>query len=117
VRGPLEPLNKDQMAAWQGVQPIGHTAYHHIGDDGALQPIGHTAYHHIGGFGDNNLWEIVRLAGMGLAAYHGYRRNNSIGWAVGWAVLAALSPPTSSIVVVAVAYSQGFGKRRTRKGR
>jgi hypothetical protein len=111
VRGPLEPLNKDQMAAWQGVQPIGHTAYHHIGG------LGHTAYHHIGDNGGGNLWEIVRLAGMGLAAYHGFRRNSSVGWAVGWAILAGLSPPTSSIVVVAVAFSQGFGKRRTRKGR
>jgi hypothetical protein len=99
------------------VQSIGHTAYHHIGDDGAIQPIGHTAYHHIGADMESTMWQIVRLGAIGLAAFHGYRRNTSIGWAIGWAVAAGVSPPTSSIVVVALAFSQGFGKRRTRKGR
>src|SRR5262249_46244499 len=29
-------------------------------------------------------WVIVRTASMAASAYHGYRRNDSIGWALWW---------------------------------
>lgn len=49
---------------------------------------------------------LVGLASSGLSAYHGYKRNNSVGWAVGWGVLGGLFP----IITPAVAFAQGFGE-------
>lgn len=53
------------------------------------------------------LWGIASVASSGACAYHGYKRNNSVGWAVGWAVLGGLFP----IVAPAIAVAQGFGQR------
>ena len=68
---------------------------------------GHTAYHHVG---DVSSGQMLGVAAMGLAAYHGYRRSHSVGWAVGWALLAGLSP----WITLGVAVAQGFGKRKGR---
>ncbi len=54
------------------------------------------------------LYGFLRIAGTGLGAYHGYRRNNSIGWAIGWGVLGGLFP----IITTGVAAAQGFGQRK-----
>ena len=53
-------------------------------------------------------YAVAGMAGMSLAAYHGYKRNNSFGWAVGWAFLGGLAP----VIVIPVAFAQGFGKRK-----
>lgn len=53
------------------------------------------------------VWGAASLLGTALGAYHGYRRNNSVGWGVWWAVMGGLFP----IVTVPVAIAQGFGKR------
>ena len=50
----------------------------------------------------------LSIAGAGLGAYHGYKRNDSVGWGVGWGVLGAMFP----IFVVPIAMAQGFGKRK-----
>lgn len=57
--------------------------------------------------------DTVATVGIGLAtigaalgAYHGYKRDNSVGWALWWAAWGALVP----IVTVPVAIAQGFGK-------
>ena len=75
-----------------------------------LQPIGHTAYHHVGQ--DNQpqgqLWKLISIGAVGLAAFHGYRRNRSVGWAIGWALLAGFSP----VITTGVAVAQGLGKRK-----
>jgi hypothetical protein len=42
----------------------------------------------------------------GLGIYHGYRRNDSIGWALGWGLMTAAFP----IIMIPVALAQGFGK-------
>lgn len=55
----------------------------------------------------------------GLAgAYHGYKRNESVGWAIGWSLLSSVFWP----IAVPVMIAQGFGKpaamkknRRTKK--
>lgn len=52
------------------------------------------------------LQSTLRPVGIAAAAYHGYKRNNSIGWAIGWAILGGLSP----LIVVPIAAAQGFGK-------
>jgi hypothetical protein len=49
--------------------------------------------------------------GTALGAFHGYRRNQSIGWAVTWGILGGLVPP----ITLAFALAQGFGKPLRRK--
>lgn len=55
----------------------------------------------------------------GLGIYHGYKRNNSVGWALGWGLLTATLP----IIMIPLALSQGFGKpkamhaNRSRRGK
>ena len=51
--------------------------------------------------------EIASTLGLALGAYHGYKRNNSVGWAIGWGLLGAMFP----YITIPVAYAQGFGER------
>lgn len=53
------------------------------------------------------VWGVLRTASVGLSAYHGYRRNQSIGWGIGWGVLGGIAP----IITPAIAFAQGFGQR------
>jgi len=50
---------------------------------------------------------VLSVAGGALSAYHGYKRNDSVGWAIGWGLLGAWFP----IITVPVALAQGYGKR------
>jgi hypothetical protein len=45
---------------------------------------------------------------MGASVYHGYKRNQSVGWALAWGLFGAVAP----IVAVPIALAQGFGKRK-----
>lgn len=55
-------------------------------------------------------YAVASLAGTGIGAYHGYKRNDSVGWAIGWALLGGLFP----VIVIPVAYAQGIGKHKHR---
>jgi hypothetical protein len=46
------------------------------------------------------------LAGMASGAYHGYRRNKSVGWGIGWGLLGGLFWP----ITIPVSLAQGFGE-------
>jgi hypothetical protein len=50
---------------------------------------------------------LLVLGSIGASAYHGYKRNNSTGWAVWWGLMGSLFP----VITPAVAIAQGFGKR------
>ena len=52
-------------------------------------------------------WTALSIAGTALGAYHGYKRNNSIGWAIGWGLLGGAFP----FIVIPVAYAQGIGDK------
>jgi hypothetical protein len=54
------------------------------------------------------LWGIAGVAGAALGAYHGYKRNESVGWAIGWSLLGGLVP----VIVIPLAFAQGLGKRK-----
>jgi hypothetical protein len=57
------------------------------------------------------MYKILSVAGIGLGAYHGYRRHNeSIGWALGWAALGGIFP----VVTIPLSLAQGFGKPKKR---
>lgn len=49
----------------------------------------------------------LAIAGTALGAYHGFKRNNSVGWAVLWGLLGGAFP----VIVIPVAFAQGFSKR------
>jgi hypothetical protein len=50
----------------------------------------------------------LHVAGTAAGAYHGYKRTESVGWAVGWALLGGFVP----YIVIPVAFAQGFGKKK-----
>lgn len=53
-------------------------------------------------------WSVLGTASMAASAFHGYRRNQSIGWALAWGVLGGVFP----VLTPAVALAQGFGQPR-----
>lgn len=53
------------------------------------------------------LWSVLAVVSSAAAAYHGYKRNQSIGWAVAWGLLGGVAP----VITPAIAVAQGFGRR------
>ena len=49
---------------------------------------------------------LLSTVSAGASAYHGYKRNKSVGWALVWGAFGGAFP----IVVPAIALAQGFGK-------
>lgn len=54
----------------------------------------------------STFWTVLGITGAALAAYHGYKRDNSVGWAAGWGLLGYLFP----YITVPVALAQGYAK-------
>ena len=59
----------------------------------------------LGFMGSNTSRAIATLSGA-VSAYHGYRRNNSVGWGVAWFLLGSMFP----VIVPVIAVAQGYGK-------
>lgn len=55
-----------------------------------------------------NVWAVAATASFAASIYHGYKRNDSVGWAIWWGLMGALFP----VVTPTVAVIQGFGKRK-----
>lgn len=55
----------------------------------------------------SGLYAALSVAGTVTGAYHGYRRNDSIGWAVAWGLLGGLFP----YITIPISVAQGYGKR------
>lgn len=53
------------------------------------------------------LWGLASAVSSAACAYHGYKRNDSVGWAIGWALLGGMFP----IITPAIAAAQGFGEK------
>lgn len=53
-----------------------------------------------------NIWKYVAPVSALACAYHGYKRNNSIGWALVWFLLGGI--PVTPVIALA----QGFGERK-----
>lgn len=53
-------------------------------------------------------WALLSTASMGASAYHGYRRNQSVPWALWWGLMGAMFP----IVTPAIGLAQGWGTRK-----
>ena len=54
----------------------------------------------------SKFWAVAGTISMAASAYHGYKRNDSVGWAIGWGLLGALFP----IITPTIAIAQGFAK-------
>lgn len=67
-------------------------------------PMGHVEFY------ETPFWRLFSLAGAAVGAYHGYKRNSSVWWGVGWALLGSIVP----IVVIPIALAQGIGKPKGR---
>lgn len=105
---PVRPI--DAAIPWDKT-PLGHVGkgskrmgqirrtLNGVGKTTSLGAIGDSTWHTVYG--------VASLAGTGMGAYHGYKRNQSVGWAIGWGLLGGLFP----IIVIPVAFAQGFGKR------
>lgn len=50
--------------------------------------------------------KLLHTAGFVAGVYHGYKRNKSIGWALGWGLLGGIFP----YITIPVSLAQGFGK-------
>ena len=53
-------------------------------------------------------YAFLSTVGLVLGAYHGYKRNDSVGWAVGWALLGGMFP----YITIPISLAQGFGERK-----
>jgi len=54
------------------------------------------------------IYRVISTASAAASAYHGYKRNKSVGWAIWWFLMGGLFP----VITPAIAYAQGFGKER-----
>lgn len=55
-------------------------------------------------------YSIASLAATPLLVYHGYKRNESIGWAVVWGLVGG----GFWVIGLPLAFAQGFAKRKVR---
>lgn len=53
---------------------------------------------------------MLILASGAASLYHGYKRNNSLGWGLAWWAMGSAFP----VITPTVALAQGFGKRKGR---
>lgn len=51
-------------------------------------------------------YQIVATASMAVSAYHGYKRNNSIGWALWWGLMGSMFPIITPVIAVAEGYAK-----------
>ena len=49
----------------------------------------------------------LSVAGTTMGAYHGYKRNDSVGWGIGWALLGGAFP----VIAIPIMLAQGFGEK------
>lgn len=56
----------------------------------------------------NAVWGVLSVASGVMSGFHGYRRNQSVGWGVAWFVLGTILP----VITPTIAVAQGYGKRK-----
>jgi hypothetical protein len=53
------------------------------------------------------IYSLVAVVAGGASAYHGYKRNDSLGWAIVWYIMGAWFP----FFTLPIAIAQGYAKR------
>lgn len=54
------------------------------------------------------LYTVFRTVAMATSAFHGYRRNRSVGWSIWWGLMGGIFP----VITPTIALAQGFGKAK-----
>lgn len=88
-----------------GIRPSAHAmippgirpAQRHLSGVGAEGDLGTAA----------TAWAALSTASLALSAYHGYKRNDSVGWALWWGLMGGMFP----VITPTIALAQGYGKR------
>jgi hypothetical protein len=57
------------------------------------------------------IWGVLSTASFAASVYHGYKRNDSVGWAIWWGFMGAIFP----IVTPTIAFAQGFAKPKLKR--
>jgi hypothetical protein len=57
------------------------------------------------------IWGVLSTASFAASVYHGYKRNDSIGWAIWWGLMGGLFP----VITPTIALAQGFAKPKVRR--
>ena len=52
------------------------------------------------------IYSLLVVASTAASAYHGYKRNDSVGWAIVWGLLGGVFP----VITPAIAVAQGFAE-------
>jgi hypothetical protein len=122
---PLPGQNVIRQVVMNGVKGVKQGLYgvHGLGDD-VLQPEpGPTIPGEPGSYPVSmadryaampTWWKVTYptliLASGAVSLYHGYKRNNSLGWGLAWWLMGTAFP----VITPTVAFAQGFGKRKGR---
>lgn len=72
----------------------------------ALKQSGDTTERKVFKYG--TVWAVLGTVSMAASAYHGYKRNQSVGWALWWGFCGGAFPVITPVIAVA----QGYGKRK-----
>jgi len=100
--GEDDPFKSVRISDEEAARRSGATTIPEITVEG--DPIGHVEFY------ETPFWRIFALAGAAVGAYHGYKRNNSVGWGIAWGFLGSVFP----IIVIPIAVAQGIGKPKGR---
>jgi len=63
------------------------------------------------------VYQVVGTVSMAVSAYHGYKRDDSVGWAIGWGLLGGLFPIITPVVAVAQGYAKPKKVKANRRRR
>lgn len=56
----------------------------------------------------STVYGVASIISAAVSGFHGYRRNNSIGWGLWWFLMGSIFP----VVTPVIGLAQGFGKRK-----
>lgn len=56
------------------------------------------------------IYGVLTLLSAGASAFHGYRRNKSVGWGAWWGIMGGMFP----VVTPAIGLAQGWAKEKTK---
>lgn len=115
---PVQPQNlpRPTWKGTSGLRGVGCAACDDAGVNGlgntvkvlfGLKGLGEAAEEGSVSPGLYGLVALISAIGATSGAYHGYKRNNSIGWAIGWFLLGGWFP----LITIPVSLAQGYAKR------
>ena len=78
---------------------------------GSPDGIGATAQEILASDGFRTAYSILSILGATTGAYHGYKRHDSVGWAIGWFLLGGVFP----FLTIPLSLAEGYGQPHDRR--